>query len=116
MPDAVAQIEEEKGDTGLSSLVVLLHFHGIAADPEQIRHQFASTAISTTDMLRCARELGLKARLVQRDMARLAKTPLPAIAEYKDGSFLVLAKLVDDRVLVQDPVARRPKLLDAAEF
>lgn len=42
-------------DTGLECLVLLLHFHGVAADAAQIRHRFGSVPIDTNAMLRCAR-------------------------------------------------------------
>jgi ATP-binding cassette, subfamily B, bacterial HlyB/CyaB len=103
-------------DSGLASLVLLLRFNGVAADPGQIRHRLGKEAIGIPDMLRCAKDLGLKARAVMRDGARLAKTPLPAIAQRSDGSFLILGKLVDDKVLVQDPLSARPQILTRAEF
>jgi len=43
-------------------------------------------------MLRCAKDLGLKARHYRTNWSRLASTPLPAIASLRDGGFLVLAK------------------------
>src|SRR5258708_8393482 len=62
-------------------------------------------------MLRCARDLGLKARAYRTDWSRLARTPLPAIAVLRDGNFLVLAKAAEDKVLVQPPLAPRTPLI-----
>src|SRR5262249_24906983 len=45
---------------------------------------------------------------------RLAKVPLPALAEGRDGGFLVLARLVHDKALIQDPAVGRPGLLSRA--
>ena len=81
-------------DQGLTALVALLRFHGLGADPEQIRHRFGSKAVGVADMLRCAKELGLKARAVTTRWERLASTPLPAIAALRDGRFLILGKVV----------------------
>ena len=44
---------------GLIALVMMLRFHGIAIDAERIRHQFGGS-IGIPEMLRCAKELGLK--------------------------------------------------------
>ena len=104
------------GDPGLVVLVMLLRFHGIGADPAQIHHQFGSVAIGMTEMLRCAKEFGLKARTLKTSWDRLAVTPLPAIATLKDGGFLLLAKAGDDKVIVQSPNSLRPELLTRAEF
>ena len=111
MTDSVAQ-----ADPGLESLVALLHLQGVAADREQIRHRLGTTKIGAPDMLRCAKELGLKARACQTDWSRLANTPLPAIAALRDGGFLVVAKAGEDKVLVQSPLATRPALMTREEL
>jgi len=98
-------------DPGLTALVMLLRFHGVGADPAQIRHQSGTATIGTVDMVRCAREFGLKARELKTNWARLANTPLPAIAVLKDGGFLLLGKVGDDKVVVQSTKTPRPELL-----
>jgi subfamily B ATP-binding cassette protein HlyB/CyaB len=98
-------------DPGLTALVMLLRFHGVGADPAQIRHQCGTAAIGTADMVRCAREFGLKARELKTSWARLATTPLPAIAVLKDGGFLLLGKVGDDKVVVQSTKTPRPELM-----
>lgn len=103
-------------DAGLGCLALLLRFHGIAADPAQISHQFSGAAIGIAEMLRCAREFKIKARAVTTDWPRLKKLPLPAIAECKDGKFLILGQLTDEKALVQSPSVGRPQLLSRAEF
>src|SRR5215467_4912529 len=103
-------------DPGLESLVTLLHLQGVAADREQIRHRLGTTKIGAPEMLRCAKDLGLKARVCKSDWTRLAKTPLPAIAALRDGGFMVIAKVAEDKVLVQSPLTARPALMTRAEF
>ncbi|MDR3423928.1 MAG: type I secretion system permease/ATPase [Alphaproteobacteria bacterium] len=102
-------------DTGLASLVMLLRFHGIAADPKQFTHRFAGR-IGVTEMLRSAKDLSLKARVIDSSWERLKKTALPAIGERKDGSFIIIGKLADDSVLIQDPAVNRPQKLTRAEL
>src|SRR6266481_4614953 len=111
--------ESEKpgaADQGLAALVALLRFHGLGADPRQIRHSFGAKPIGVSEMLRCAKQLGLKARAVTTRWERLARTPLPAIAALRDGGFLILGKVADDKALVQSPVSPRPALMSRAEF
>src|SRR6516164_2255162 len=88
-------------DPGLLALMMLVRFNGLGADPEQIRHRFGGSTIDIPEMLRCARELGLKAQSRASSWKRLASTPLPAIAALRDGSFLLLGKIGDDKALVQ---------------
>ncbi len=101
--------------SGVAALVMLLRFQGIAVDPQQISHQYGQN-IGITEMLRCAKELQLKARVVTSTWARLARTALPAIAECRDGSFILLGKVSEDNILIQDPAANRPQALSRVEF
>src|SRR5690242_7399821 len=93
-------------DQGLEVLVTMLRLQGVAADAGQIRHRLGTDTIGAAEMLRCARDLGLKVRACRSKWSRLARTPLPAIATLRDGGFLLLAKAGDDQVLVQQPFAR----------
>jgi subfamily B ATP-binding cassette protein HlyB/CyaB len=103
-------------DPGLTALVMLLRFHGAGADPAQIRHQCGTTAIGIAEMIRCAKEFGLKARELKTTWPRLATTPLPAIAALKDGGFLLLGKVGDDKIVVQSTNTPRPELMNRADL
>ena len=67
-------------------------------------------------MLRCAKEFGLKARVSTTSWERLSGTPLPGIAALRDGGFLILGKVADDKVLVQYPASPRPEALTRQQF
>src|SRR5216684_1300493 len=78
--------EQAKGDTGLSELVMLLRFHGLPVDVEQLRHRFGTAApIGIPEMLHCAKEFGLKARAITTHWTRLWRISLPAIGEDREG-------------------------------
>ena len=102
--------------TGAEALVLLLRFIGLPADSQQLLHQFGGGPIGVTEMLRAAKEQKLKARAVTTNWRRLDKTPLPAIAERKDGSFFILGRVGDEKALIQDPIINRPQVLSRAEF
>ena len=57
-------METVQKDTGLQCLALLLRFHEIAVEPAQIAHQFSGAEIGVSEMLRCAKDLKLKARVV----------------------------------------------------
>jgi ATP-binding cassette, subfamily B, bacterial HlyB/CyaB len=101
---------------GLAALVMLLRFHGLTADPAQIRHQFGTNTIGVAEMLRCARQFGLKARVATTRWERLPRTPLPGIAALRNGSFLLLGKASTDKIMVQAPDCSRPTLMTRAEL
>ena len=58
-------------------------------------------------MLRCAKEFGSR-RASPDELGAAANTPLPGIAALRDGGFLILGKVGDDKVLVQYPLSPRP--------
>ena len=103
-------------DSGLEALVIVLHLQGVAADAEQIRHRLGTDKIGAPEILRCARDLGLKARACQSNWARLVGTPLPAIATLRQGGFMVIAKAAEEKVLVQSPQEPGPALMTRAEL
>jgi subfamily B ATP-binding cassette protein HlyB/CyaB len=103
-------------DSGLGALVILLRCHGIGAEAGQIRHRCGAARIGITEMLRCAKGLGLKARAHKTNWDRLEKTPLPGIAALRDGRFLILGKVGEDKVLIQHPSSPRPEAMTRDEF
>jgi subfamily B ATP-binding cassette protein HlyB/CyaB len=105
-----------KTESALLALTILLRCHGIGADPEQIRHHIGSPRIGVPEMLRCAKQMNLKVRLVPTHWERLASTPLPGIAVLRDGTFLILGKAADDKVLVHRPSEPRPGTMSKEEF
>ena len=78
--ETVVSADTIPADPGLESLVTLLHLQGVAADREKIRHRLGTNKIGAPEILRCAKDFGLKARATRTTWPRLAKTPLPAIA------------------------------------
>ncbi len=117
-PDLSAAGDEDGLDAGeaVSSLVTLLSLHGIAADPGQIKHRFGGGRIGLDGMLRLAKELGLKARILNTNWERLIHTPLPGIAALKAGGFLLIAKTDGEKALVQASGASKPKLMTKEDF
>jgi ATP-binding cassette, subfamily B, bacterial HlyB/CyaB len=109
-------VKDTHQDAGLYALVSLLRVHQIGADADQIRHRFGGVPIGVPEMLRSAKEFGLKARERSAGWDSLASMPMPAIAARRDGGFMLLGKIGDDKILVQQPYAPRPELLTREQF
>src|SRR5215472_325409 len=107
---------EAAADPGLSVLLIMLRLQGIGADPAQLRHRLGHRAVGVLEMLRCAKELGLKARSYKTKWTRLPSTPLPGIAVLRDGDFIVLGKVGEDKAIVQSPHASSPSLMTRDEL
>ncbi|MNH50191.1 Toxin RTX-I translocation ATP-binding protein [compost metagenome] len=114
----VGSKESQVIDPGLYCFVNVAHFHGIAADPEQIKHALAigKEGMTEHDILRAAKELKLKAKVATVDFANLKKLPLPVIIGLKKEKFAILAKVDDDKLLLLMPDGKAPIVLKAADF
>jgi ATP-binding cassette, subfamily B, bacterial HlyB/CyaB len=118
-PVSLGVAEREAIDTGLLSLCMIARLLGVPAQPAELARRYPSSssgASKTADLVRIARRIGLKARIVATEWDRLAKTPLPAIAENKDGTFLIAGRFVDGKLLVQRPTEPRSRLAERGEF
>ena len=105
-------------DTGLICLILLARFQKIAAEPEQVRHMLGvgSRNFEANDILRAARRLGMKARRIKAKASRLEKTPMPIIACMKDGHFVVLIQIKDEKILIRDPLRPDTQSMTFDEF
>src|SRR6516165_3638175 len=103
-------------DSGLGAVLMLLRYHGIGADPGQIHHRFGGVRFGVPEILRSAKEFGLRARAFSADWAWLANTPLPGVAALKDGDFLIAGRVGDGKILVQSPGTAKPRLMSQGEF
>lgn len=106
--------QDARHDSGLACLVMLARFHGIAASPQQLAHEYAQSGHSfgKAEILLAARALGLKAKPARSLAERLPHCPLPAIALDHDGHFFIIARIDGDKALIHDPVAQRPEVID----
>lgn len=105
-------------DSGLLGLAMLARFHGVAADPDQLVHQFkvAGEPFGTQQILLAAKQLGLKAKRVTTEIVRLDRTPLPALGATHDGRYFILARFDGDQALIQHPGEVRPQVVKSAEL
>jgi subfamily B ATP-binding cassette protein HlyB/CyaB len=105
-------------DTGLACLAMIARLHGIACDPEALRHRFgeASRPLDPPSLLRAARALGLRAGLRTPRAADPQTLPLPALAECHDGVWRILARASAERVLVQAGDTSQPAVLATEAF
>jgi len=106
----------------LPALCLIARLHQVAAEPAALSHQMglgSSSSVTTPDLLRAARHIGLRPKHLRAELSRLALTPLPALALMKDGSVAVLAQCDGQRVLLQrfeaDASPPSPPLIEPIE-
>jgi ATP-binding cassette, subfamily B, bacterial HlyB/CyaB len=102
-----------RSDPGLTALALIARMHGIAADETQIRHRagLSERRFSEADLLRATKALGLKGRIIRLDWGRLAHLPLPALLFDSEQRHFILARLTDERALIQDGDCSPPQIL-----
>ena len=103
-------------DRGASALAFILQVLGLPANAAELAHVSGKAALEADDLLRLARRFPVKARLIGSTLERLSTTPLPALAQMRDGGWLVIGRIGDGKVLVQDPAAAAPEALSAEVF
>ena len=104
-------------DSGIAALAVVAQLCGISASAERLLHLSGSAQqVDATTLARLARRIGLKARLTSSRIERLLQTPLPAIAQLNDGSFIIVAKCLNDTVLLHDEIQRRSYSVSLSAF
>jgi len=111
-------LESDESDTGLLCLLILAQYYDLPVNGSQLRHQFARSGqkLSETELLRAAKNLGLKAGLVTSEWNKLQEVSLPAMAKLVDGGYLVVAKVEDGNVLVQNPTEGYSLVLSRSRF
>lgn len=114
----VARSSKSELDTGLMCVLLLARFFGLPADEAQLQHQFGGSGkrLSDADLLRAAKSLGLKAAVRHTTWERLSSIPLPAIANCKNGQYLIVAKIEGGNVLIHDPREQRPTVQTMSDF
>jgi ATP-binding cassette, subfamily B, bacterial HlyB/CyaB len=104
-------------DQGAWSLALALHLLGIVADPAKIQYDAGKAdAFDIDDVLRASLRFPVKTKAVRSSIARLVKTPLPALAVMRGGGFAVIGKVTDEHVLIQGMGDDAPRLLTFAAF
>jgi subfamily B ATP-binding cassette protein HlyB/CyaB len=105
-------------DPGLGALVLIARLHGIATDAAQLRHQagLADARFGPDDLLRAAKRLGLKATLAALRPERLAYLSTPALGLDVDGNHFIIARIADERVLIQDGNGVPPQIITSEQL
>jgi ATP-binding cassette, subfamily B, bacterial HlyB/CyaB len=111
-------------DSGVIALVVLSQFHQIAVEPDKIRHQFgeADKPFTSTDILRAAKSLSFRAKLINSTADRLTNEFLPAIGLDKKGNYFIIARVgepvggASPKILIQELIPSALKSVTLEEL
>lgn len=104
MSEADPNLTDMDRESGLVSFTSLLAMHRIAVDPTQLRHGLGHhRAVSPRDLVRIAQGLdGVRTRVREARWKDLERMPLPALANGKNGWFLI-GRIAGEEILIQRP-------------
>lgn len=116
MNEAVPELARVN-DPGLVALVVIAQYHGVAADPEQLRHAAAmhGEQLEAGDLQIAGRSLGLKVRRVCVSPERLVETPKPALMLDESGRHFVLASCDGEKALIVEAGGAGPEIISQSD-
>jgi subfamily B ATP-binding cassette protein HlyB/CyaB len=92
---------QQKVDKGLKCLATIAAYYQIPCDPMSLIHQLAKqgSAFNDNDIIRAARILQLKSRLVKVKLSNLRKMATPAILKTEAG-YILLLKADKERCMI----------------
>lgn len=112
-------VAEANVDTGISCLVMAAQLFGIPCEENQMKRAYVVTSagIDIYNLIRAARDLGLKAGLHRPSMDSFANLPLPAIIPLQNGRYCVMVKWEPDgRIFIIDPLYETPLVVTVKMF
>ncbi len=116
MAEGEANAPPMVGDSGLACLVILLGFHQIAADADQLKHSLGKGGSADVgDLVRLAKRAGARAKLSTLDVRDIGAAPSPFIARDRAGEFFLVGGVQDDKILAQRP-GGPAEMLNAADI
>ena len=104
-------------DSGLQCLGMILQYYRIPANLQNIAHEYTAVSgrVTQLDIVHAAKILGLRAKVVNVPTTRLSKMNVPAISVNQNGDYYVIARVSDEKVLVQKP-GHQPETVAREEF
>ncbi len=105
-------------DTGLAGLAIAFAVLDRPGELDALRHEAGLDGglADAVALVRLARAHGLKAAERRVGAKGLGAMPVPALAAMAEGGWVVVGRVLADRVLVQDPAVGRPQELSRADF
>lgn len=109
-------------DTGLYVLMTMAGLHGVPIDEAKLRHEYGHFPFDSTIIIRAAKSLGMRAKVVVQDSGRLNKAPFPGVAKSRlNGKFFLIGRYIPSNenrpegLLLQHP-GKSPEIVSIDDF
>lgn len=118
-PRITTVLQLEAAECGAASLAMVLAFHGRLTPLDELRTLcgVSRDGAKASSLLRAARTFGLEAKGLKAEPSHLSALPFPLIAFINFNHFVVVERVSDDQVWINDPASgrRRESLDDFAD-
>lgn len=87
-----------QSDKGIRALILIAKHYGLKAEYNQIKHNFTfnNEEISEVNIIRAAKQMGLKAKLVNSNIEKLKKMKFPAMIKLEKTGNIILTEINND--------------------
>ena len=102
--------QTQRLDTALLCLVAAAQIYGIPADAQQLRRAYVMDAVGmdALTLLRAAKDVGLKTKIVSGEPQDFSEYPLPAIMILTNHNYILVLRAEQGKMLVYDPYKQAP--------
>lgn len=105
------------GESLLECLGIIAQFHGLSFNKDKVKHAYGKFSFyDDRDLIILAKNLGLKSKKCVLIYDDLAKMILPAIVKLKDDSYVILAKVDEEKSLILNPQKDSPEVFKKEDF
>ncbi len=97
--------QSEASECGLACLAMVAGFHGFQTDIIELRRAYpvSLNGSNLIGLLHTAEKMGLQGRPVRAELTALRKLKKPCILHWKMNHFVVLKKVLGNKIVVHDP-------------
>ncbi len=112
---------KKRANTGIACLDIVARMNRVDVDMRAIVKEYGIETVDlpVEDLMRIAKNTGFKIKRKKIEIAEISpQYPLPAIAQMKDNSYVVILGIKKDenKVLVLNPLASQPEPMDIEDF
>jgi subfamily B ATP-binding cassette protein HlyB/CyaB len=105
-------------DKGIKALIIIANHFELNCDYNQIKHNYAfdNEGISKINLVRAAKEIGLKSKLVKSKISKLNKLKTPYIVFLEKTGYVIITNIIDGKIRYIDIETMKDTYLDLNDF
>lgn len=96
-------------NTGYLSFLIVLKMLGIRKDDTQLEYLFKGKTDVDFEIIRTAKEMGLKVKVARFKKKSIEKLTVPVIAKCKEGNYILILSKQADKWIILDPRNGQPE-------